>query len=142
LEHTADVPPQQRHLGALQASELTPADDDAAARRLELLQEQTHDRRLARARGPDEKDELAFLDPERDVAKGDHVRLVDLHDALEDDHRRAERARSDGRVLGQYRRGGFAFVDVGGFLHRFETRGALGGGRRRLLSARESSAIG
>ena len=49
-------------------------------------------RRLARARRADDEDELALLDDERDaVERGDVVRLVDLPDVLEHDHRRAGR---------------------------------------------------
>jgi len=97
LEDAADVPAQLRNLGILESHELAAAHDDPAARGLELLEQETHDRRLARPGRSDEEDELAFLDREGNVAKRDHVWLVDLLDVLEHDHRRARRR---GRRLG------------------------------------------
>src|SRR5215217_342294 len=47
-----------------QAGQVTAADDDPAGRRLELLEQQPHHRRLPRARWADEEDELALLDHE------------------------------------------------------------------------------
>src|SRR5688500_269231 len=78
LEDAADVAPQERDLGVLQAAELTAADDDLSFRRLELLQQEPHDRRLARAGGPDEEDEFALLDQEGCLLQRDDTRLVDL----------------------------------------------------------------
>jgi hypothetical protein len=49
LEDTADVAAQERDLRALQPREIAAADDDLAGRRLELLQDQADDRRLAGA---------------------------------------------------------------------------------------------
>ena len=46
LEDAADVPAQHRHLRVLEPGELAAADDDPARRRLELLEEEAHDRRL------------------------------------------------------------------------------------------------
>src|SRR5215211_4821613 len=64
LEDAADVAAQLRHLRATQAGQVTAADDDPAGRRLELLEQQPHHRRLPRARWADEEDELALLDHE------------------------------------------------------------------------------
>ena len=68
LEHALDVAAQHRHLRARQPPEVAPADDDAPARRLDLLEQQLDDRRLARARGADDEHEVALVDHERDVA--------------------------------------------------------------------------
>ena len=59
--------------------------------------------------GPDDEDELALLDHERDTVERDDVRLVDLADVLEDDHRRRGRLR---RAV------------LGGDLRRLEERGS------------------
>ena len=88
LEDAADVAAQQRHLRALEPRQVAPADDDAPARRLELLEEEPDDRRLARAGRADDEDELALLDHERRAIERDDVRVVDLADVLEHDHRR------------------------------------------------------
>ena len=87
LEDAGDVPAQLRDLAARQTEEVAARDDDPARRRLELLQQQAHDRRLPRARGADDEDELALVDHERDVRERGDVRLVDLRHAVEDDHR-------------------------------------------------------
>src|SRR4051794_21063370 len=87
LEHAADVAPQLRHLGVLEAREVAAADHDPALRRLDLLQQQLDQRRLARARRADDEHELALLDHERDGAQRDDVRLVHLRHRVEDDHR-------------------------------------------------------
>src|SRR6266550_6987011 len=70
LEDAADVAPQKGHLLPLQPAELAPADDDLAGGRLELLQHESDERRLARARGADDENELALVDAEGDIAKG------------------------------------------------------------------------
>jgi hypothetical protein len=68
LEHAPEVAPEQRNLRVLEPTEVAPADDDPPPRRLELLEEQANDRRLARPRCADDEDELALLDRERDVS--------------------------------------------------------------------------
>jgi hypothetical protein len=142
LEDAADVAPQQRDLLALEPTELAPADDDLAGGRLELLQHEPHERRLARAGRADDEDELALVDPEGDVAEGRDVRLVDLRDVLEDDHRRARRRRRrNGRDRALLEDGGGAVRARGsggcalkvGVLHRKQERrwkraGRLGAG--------------
>ena len=55
--------------------------------RVELLQQQADERRLAGAGRADDEHELALVDVERDVPQRDDVGLVDLRDPLEDDHR-------------------------------------------------------
>ena len=102
LEYAADVAAQHRHLGALEPRQVAAADDDLAARRLELLQQQAHERRLARAGRADDEHELALVDVERDVAERDDIGLVDLRHALEHDHRAAA-ARPARRVLRRIR---------------------------------------
>src|SRR5918995_657848 len=93
LEDAAEVAAQERHLRALEAAEVAPADDDAAARRLDFLQEEPDERRLAGAGRADDEDELALLDDEGHAVECPHpVRLIDLADVLEHDHRRAGRA--------------------------------------------------
>src|SRR5918999_1442207 len=68
-------------------AEVSPTDDDRPRGRLELLEEQPDHRGLSRSGGPDKEDELALLDHERRALERDHVRLVDLVDVLEHDHR-------------------------------------------------------
>ena len=67
---------------------------------------------LPGAGGADDEDELALVDHERDAVERRHVRLVDLADVLEHDHRGAARrgraggsVRVGGRWLGECRRG-------------------------------------
>ena len=47
---------------------------------------------------PDDEDELPLFDHERNVAESRHVRLVDLGDGLEDDHRAGSGSRHLGRL--------------------------------------------
>jgi hypothetical protein len=93
LEHTTDVAAQERDLGALEAVQVTAADDDSALRRLELLEDEPDDRRLPGARGADDEDELALVDREGDPVECDDVRVVDLLHVLEHDHGGAARLR-------------------------------------------------
>ena len=62
LEDAADVARSIEHLAPAQAGELAAADDDPAPGRVELLEEEPHDGRLARAGRADEEDELALVD--------------------------------------------------------------------------------
>src|SRR5262249_45342290 len=55
--------------------------------RLELLQQQPHERRLTGAGGADDEDELALVNAEADLPERDHVGVVDLRHGLEHDHR-------------------------------------------------------
>ena len=95
LEDAADVAAQQRHLAVLEPRQVAAADEDPAGGRLDLLQQQLDERRLAGAGRADDEDELALVDHERDAVERDDVGLVHLRDAVEDDHR--PRAR-DGAV--------------------------------------------
>ncbi len=90
LEHAADVAAKQRHLRGLEPAEVAPADEDAPRGRLELLEQQPDDRRLAGAGGADDEDELPLVDHERDAVQGDDVRLVHLAHVLDDDHGRPD----------------------------------------------------
>src|SRR5206468_6092141 len=76
-----------------QPADVAAAEDDAPLRRLELLQQEPCERRLAGARSSDDEDELALVDPEADLVEGCDVRLVDLRDGLEHDHRACCRLR-------------------------------------------------
>src|SRR5205823_10525165 len=102
LEHAADVAAEKRDARALEAGEVATADDDPTVRRLELLEEEADDRRLAGSGGADDEDELALLDHERDVLERADVGVVRLRDAVEDDHRarRLGRGGRQGRPLG------------------------------------------
>src|SRR6266404_914979 len=116
LEHAADVPAQHRDLRVLEPGEVAAADHDLPFARVELLEEQAHERGLARARGADDEDELALVDVKGDVTEGDDVGLVDLRHLLEDDHRRRARARGlyDDRSIDEGCRLGGCEI---GFLH-------------------------
>src|SRR6185295_13279616 len=87
LKDAADVPPEERHFGAFEPRQVAPTDDDPAARRLELLEQEPDDRRLPRSRWADDEHELPLLDHEGGALESDDVRLVHLADVLEDDHR-------------------------------------------------------
>ena len=77
----------------LSRAEVAAADDDPAGGRLDLLQRRRTSVDLPDPDAPDDEDELALLDDERDAVERRHViRLVDLADVLEDDHRGAGRA--------------------------------------------------
>src|SRR5262249_56471362 len=75
LEDAADVASKLRHFAVLQAREVASADDDPPARRLDLLQQQLDQRRLAGAGRADDEDELALLDHERDGVERGDIRL-------------------------------------------------------------------
>ena len=83
LEDHAQVAPVVGHLLVLDLAEIAPGDHDAPARRLVLLEQQAHDRRLARAGLADDEDELAAGDRERRVLQADVPGLVGLGDAAE-----------------------------------------------------------
>ncbi len=93
LEDAADVAAQLRDVRAAEPGQVAAADEDPPAGRLELLQQEADDRRLAGTGGADDEDELALLDHERDVAERRHVGVVDLGDGFEDDHRARTRRR-------------------------------------------------
>ena len=86
LEDAADVAAQVRHLPARQLGDVLAGDPDPALLGHLLLVHQPEHRGLARPRGADEEDELALLDVDLGVTKGDDLALVDLRDVLELDH--------------------------------------------------------
>ena len=90
LEDDPEVAPEERDLLARDLGQVAPGDADRPGRRLELLDEQAHDGRLARPRRADEEDELAAPDRERGVVET-HPVVVALADAAELDDRRCGR---------------------------------------------------
>ena len=86
LEHAADVASQIGDLPTVQVGDVLARHPDAALLRLLLLEQQTDEGGLARARRPHEEDELTLLDVGADVAQCDDVALVGLGDVLEPDH--------------------------------------------------------
>ena len=85
---------------------------------LELLEQEPDHRRLPRARGADEEDELPLLDHERDAFERGHVRLVDLRHVLEDDHGSGPCGRGRGRLSVAFGEGGRRVSGEVEFLHR------------------------
>ena len=92
LEDDAEVAAVVRHLLARDLGQVAAGDADRPGGRLELLDQQAHDRRLARARRADEEDELAAPDGERGVVET-HPVVVALADAAKLDDRRCGRMR-------------------------------------------------
>ena len=90
LEDHPEVAPEEGDLLARDLGQVAPGDADRSGRRLELLDEQAHDGRLARPRRADEEDELAAPDRERGVVET-HPVVVALADAAELDDRRCGR---------------------------------------------------
>ena len=80
LEDHRDVAVPRREIG-----HVAPADRDRAAGHLLEPGDHAQQRRLPAAGGPDESDELAVRDLERDVVEGDDIAGEDLGDVLEDD---------------------------------------------------------
>src|SRR6266508_3432756 len=83
LEDDADLAPQARDPGAGHARDVVAIDDDAAGRRQLLADQQSDESRLACARGADEKDEVAGIDPQVDVAQRVRAVGVALADVVE-----------------------------------------------------------
>jgi hypothetical protein len=79
LEDHRDVARARRQIGHVAS-----ADPDATARRLLEPGDHAQERRLAAARRPDEDEELAVGDLERDVFDRDHITEL-LGDVFEDD---------------------------------------------------------
>ncbi len=86
LEDDADVAPEVRDPAARDLRQVVAGDADRAVGRIELLDQQAHERRLARAGRADEEDELAAVDRERHPIEA-HIPLVELGDPAELDHR-------------------------------------------------------
>jgi hypothetical protein len=75
LEHHRDVAVPRGEVGDVSA-----VDRDRPARDLLETGERTQQGRLSAPGGPDERNELAVFDPERDVVESDHVAREDLRD--------------------------------------------------------------
>ena len=75
------------HLAARQAGEVLAVEDDLAARRQLVADEQLDEGRLAGARRPDEEDEVALGDDQVDVAQRQLAVRVALRDVVEDEER-------------------------------------------------------
>ena len=95
LEDHADVAAVVRDLLARHLAEVVPRHRDRAERRLGLLDQQPHQRRLARAGRADDEHELAGLDRERDVLDADRGLRVALGDRAQVDDRPLDRGRQD-----------------------------------------------
>ena len=78
LEDHRDVAVTWREIG-----DVAPADPDLAGRDLLEPRDRAQQRRLPAARGTDQRDELAVLDPQRDVVHGGDSAGEDLRHAIE-----------------------------------------------------------
>src|SRR5262249_31118614 len=70
LEHDADRAAEVRHLRRRQHPDVAPVDEDLARGRRLLAEEELQERRLPRARGAGQEDELSALDRAGDVHQG------------------------------------------------------------------------
>ena len=68
LEHHVDRPPVRRHAG-----DILPVEQDAALARLLEAREHPQQRGLAAARGPEQREEFAFEDVQRQPLDGDEI---------------------------------------------------------------------
>src|SRR5581483_6904700 len=91
LEDHADVAPVVGDPLALDRAEIVPGYADGARGRVEFLDQEAHDGRLARPGGAHEEHELAASDRERDVVETDVTARVALGDVAEFDHRATAR---------------------------------------------------
>ena len=85
LEDDADLAPHLGHLAAAELGHVLAVEDDRAARRELVADEQLDERRLARAGRPDEEDEVALGDDQVDVAQGDLAVGVLLGHVVQDE---------------------------------------------------------
>ena len=86
LEHHADLPAKMRQLLPPDGREVPARDDDLPLARLDLLEDQLEDGRLARTAGTGEEYELPLVDLERDVAQSGVVPIEALGDMVEVNH--------------------------------------------------------
>src|SRR3712207_605426 len=86
LEDAADVAPVARYLPPRHRGEPGAVHEDRARRRLYLLQDQSHHRRLSRPARPDQEDELAGTYLQVYPLQRYGVLAVDLGDVVEFDH--------------------------------------------------------
>ncbi len=112
-------------------------DADDALGGVELLDQQAHDRGLARAGGADQEDELLAVDRERGALQADVARVIALGDGAEIDdgvgsgraHRGLARSGSHDRAL---RRGATTRARSGGMCRASARRGIVRAGRVSL----------
>ena len=95
LEHDPDVPAVIRNAPSLDLGQVTAGHADRSLGRIELLDQQPHDRRLARARAADEEHEVLAVDREGRLIEADVAGRVALRDAPELDHRLPARGAAD-----------------------------------------------
>ena len=95
LEDDPEVAAVVRDLLARDLGEVASRDGDRAVGRLDLLDQQPHDRRLARAGGADEEDELAGKHGERGVLEAEVSAGVLLGDRAQVDDRARNRIADD-----------------------------------------------
>ena len=88
LEDESHLPAQLRHLPGRHLGQVPAQDVNTPGGGALLTQGQAQEGRFARARGPDEEDELAALDLDGDVVERRAcASLVDLGHVVESDHR-------------------------------------------------------
>ena len=98
LEDGADLAAQLGHLPVREPGDVLAGDVDRALRRPLLAQDQSQQGRLARTRGPDQEDELALVDLERDVVeRWPRLARIDLGDVVQPDHGVARPGRGQGK---------------------------------------------
>ncbi len=83
LEDDADVAPVVGDVLVVDLPQVAAGDADDALARVELLDQQAHDRRLARSGGTDQEDELLAVDRESCPLQADVARVVELCDGAE-----------------------------------------------------------
>ena len=98
LEDGADAAAQLRDPGAAERRDVPAGDQDLALGRLELVDQQLDQGRLAAAGRADEEDELAAIHPQADAVEGDVAARIHLGRAAQLDDRR--RRPPLGQVLG------------------------------------------
>ena len=106
LEDAANVAAQLGHLRAFEGAKRLATHLDVAVRRIDFLQQQLDEGRLARARRADEEDPLALVDLQRDVIQPDNVARVDHGAVLQQDHRLIARGKRAAKLAGLARQFG------------------------------------
>ena len=98
LEDDPDVAPVVRNAPARDLGQVTTGHANRALARLDLLDQQSHDRRLARTGRADEEHEVAAIDPEGRLIEADVAARIGHVDAAELDHAGALAGRVEGRL--------------------------------------------
>ena len=106
LEDAANVAAQLGHLRSFEGAKRLATHLDVAVRRIDFLQQQLDEGRLARARRADEEDPLALVDLQRDVIQPDNVARVDHGAVLQQDHRLIARGKRAAKLAGLARQFG------------------------------------